>query len=112
MPALAACAVRFKTVPAGASTSSARTVDGSGRTDYADIETLPALTALRGTEDPLLKLKNLFAERDPLYREVAHFLLETGRPSVSTLVNMIIMQLELSGHLPARPENHAPQAAS
>jgi len=50
--------------------------------------------------DPLLKLKNLFTERDPLYREVAHFLLETGRPSVSTLVNMIVMQLELAGDLP------------
>ena len=47
--------------------------------------------------DPLLKLKNLFAERDPLYRDVAHFTLETGRPSVATLVNMIVMQLELSG---------------
>ena len=52
--------------------------------------------------DPLLKLKNLFAERDPLYREVAHFVLETGRPSVSTLVNMIVMQLELAGE-PHRP---------
>ncbi len=51
--------------------------------------------------DPLLKLKNLYAERDPLYREVAHFLLETGRPSVSTLVNMIVMQLELAGDLPS-----------
>jgi shikimate kinase len=50
--------------------------------------------------DPLLKLKNLYAERDPLYREVAHFLLETGRPSVSTLVNMIVMQLDLSGDQP------------
>jgi len=49
--------------------------------------------------DPLQKLKNLFAERDPLYREVAHFVLETGRPSVSTLVNMIMMQLELGVEL-------------
>ena len=49
--------------------------------------------------DPLQKLKNLFAERDPLYREVAHFVLETGRPSVSTLVNMIVMQLELGTEL-------------
>jgi shikimate kinase len=47
--------------------------------------------------DPMLKLKTLYTERDPLYREVAHFVLETGRPSVSTLVNMIVMQLELSG---------------
>ena len=46
--------------------------------------------------DPLAKLRDLFTERDPLYKEVAHFVLETGRPSVSTLVNMIIMQLELS----------------
>ena len=49
--------------------------------------------------DPLLKLKNLYAERDPLYRQVAHFVLETGRPSVATLVNMIVMQLELTGDL-------------
>lgn len=49
--------------------------------------------------DPLAKLKSLFAERDPLYKEVAHFVLETGRPSVATLVNMIVMQLELAGEL-------------
>ena len=42
-------------------------------------------------------LQRLFTLRDPLYRETAHFVLETGRPSVSTLVNMIVMQLELSG---------------
>jgi shikimate kinase len=47
--------------------------------------------------DPLAKLRDLYAQRDPLYREVAHFVLETGRPSVSTLVNMILMQLELAG---------------
>lgn len=49
--------------------------------------------------DPLQRLKDLYAARDPLYREAAHFVIETGRPSVATLVNMIIMQLELSGHL-------------
>lgn len=53
--------------------------------------------------DPLGKLKALYAERDPLYREAAHFQIETGRPSVPTLVNMILMQLELSGGLPQRP---------
>ena len=47
--------------------------------------------------DPLTRLRDLFAIRDPLYRETAHFILETGRPSVATLVNMIVMQLELSG---------------
>ena len=48
-------------------------------------------------QDPLKRLRELFAERDPLYRETAHFTVDTGRPSVATLVNMIMMQLELSG---------------
>ena len=52
--------------------------------------------------DPLARLKDLHAVRDPLYRETAHFVIETGRPSVSTLVNMIVMQLELSGVVPPR----------
>ena len=47
--------------------------------------------------DPMVRLRDLFAQRDPLYRETAHFVMETGRPSVATLVNMIVMQLELSG---------------
>jgi shikimate kinase len=48
-------------------------------------------------KDPLARLRALHAERDPLYRETAHFVVETGRPSVTTLVNMILMQLELAG---------------
>lgn len=52
--------------------------------------------------DPMARLRELFSVRDPLYREVAHFTIETGRPSVPTLVNMITMQLELSGVLPVR----------
>ena len=47
--------------------------------------------------DPLAKLRDLYAVRDPLYTETAHFTIETGRPSVATLVNMIVMQLELTG---------------
>jgi shikimate kinase len=46
---------------------------------------------------PLLKLKQLHSERDPLYRETAHFTFETGKPSVSMLASMIQMQLELAG---------------
>jgi shikimate kinase len=49
--------------------------------------------------DPLQRLRDLYAVRDPLYRETAHFVIETGRPSVITLVNMIVMQLELAGVL-------------
>lgn len=52
-------------------------------------------------KDPLQRLRELYAARDPLYRETAHFVIETGRPSVATLVNMIVMQLELSGVIPA-----------
>jgi shikimate kinase len=48
--------------------------------------------------DPLQRLKDLFAARDALYRETAHFVIDTGRPSVATLVNMIVMQLELAGN--------------
>ena len=47
--------------------------------------------------DPLARLRDLYHTRDPLYRETAHFVIETGRPSVATLVNMIVMQLELAG---------------
>jgi shikimate kinase len=49
--------------------------------------------------DPLSRLRDLHAVRDPLYRETAHFVIETGRPSVGTLVNMVVMQLELAGSL-------------
>ncbi|MEP6907017.1 MAG: shikimate kinase [Pseudoxanthomonas sp.] len=53
-------------------------------------------------DDPLGRLRDLYRERDPLYRETAHFTIETGRPSVQTLVNMILMQLELGGVVPLR----------
>ncbi len=47
--------------------------------------------------DPLRRLRELYRDRDPLYRETAQFIIETGRPSVATMVNMILMQLELAG---------------
>ncbi len=50
--------------------------------------------------DPLQRLRDLYAARDPFYRETAHFVIDTGRPSVATLVNMIVMQLELAGIVP------------
>jgi shikimate kinase len=56
-----------------------------------------------GEGRPLLKngdarkiLENLYAIRDPLYREIADYVVETGKPSVNQLVNTLIMQLELS----------------
>ena len=59
----------------------------------------------QGGADPLRRLRSLFQERDPLYRSTAHFIIETGRPSVHSLVNMVLMQLELAGLVsqPAAP---------
>jgi len=56
--------------------------------------------------DPLTRLRDLYALRDPLYRESARFVIETGRPSVSALVHLIMNQLEISGLVPGPgPEN-------
>lgn len=50
--------------------------------------------------DPLNRLRDMHTLRDPLYRETAHFVVETGRPSVATLVGMIVKLLESAGALP------------
>ncbi|WP_077001280.1 shikimate kinase [Variovorax sp. KK3] len=50
--------------------------------------------------DPLGRLHELYSARDPLYRETAHDVVETGRPSVAMLVNIIVMQLEMAGLIP------------
>ena len=47
--------------------------------------------------DPLRRLRDLYRERDPLYRRTAHFVVEAARPSVNALVGMVLMQLELAG---------------
>ena len=48
-------------------------------------------------EDPLRRLRELYRERDPLYRRTAHFVVEAARPSVPALIGMVLMQLELAG---------------
>ncbi|VVE18729.1 shikimate kinase [Pandoraea terrigena] len=53
------------------------------------------------TADPRARLEQLFRERDALYRECATFVIETGRPSVNALVNMVLMQLEVAGIVPS-----------
>ena len=47
--------------------------------------------------DPLKRLRALYDERDPLYRECAHFVIDTRGASLSALVHRILMQLELAG---------------
>ena len=46
--------------------------------------------------DPLARLRELHAQRDPLYRETAHIVVDTGRPSVSSLVQAILGHLEVN----------------
>ena len=53
--------------------------------------------------DPLGRLRELHTQRDLLYRETAQFNIDTGRPSVSSLVHMISTQLVLSGAMPLAP---------
>ncbi len=64
---------------------------------------------LQGGTDPLRRLRTLFQDRDPLYRRTAHFVIETGRPSVHSLVNMVMMQLELAGVIPAGADSTRPR---
>jgi shikimate kinase len=49
--------------------------------------------------DPLGRLRELHSERDPFYRQTAHFTIDTGRVSIPTLVSRAIAQLELAGAL-------------
>lgn len=49
------------------------------------------------TTDPKGRLEALYAARDPLYRECAHLVVETSQPSVESLVNVVLMQLEIAG---------------
>ncbi len=64
---------------------------------------------LPGSTDPLKRLRALYQERDPLYRRCAHFVIETGRPSVHTLVSMVLMQIELAGLAPAATQAPPPR---
>ena len=50
--------------------------------------------------DPLQRLKDLYEARDPLYRETAHLVIETGRPSVASLVSNIMQELKLEPEAP------------
>jgi shikimate kinase / 3-dehydroquinate synthase len=46
------------------------------------------------TADPRKRIEELAQQREPYYREVAHIVVETGRPNVQSLLNSILAQLE------------------
>ncbi len=50
--------------------------------------------------DPRQRLRELYAVRDPLYREVAHITVDTAHKSAAVLVNLISMELDLSANRP------------
>lgn len=67
---------------------------------YATIEQLYQRTSrdrnrpLLQTEDPKAKLRELMAQRDPLYRQVADFVLYTDERSVHSVVKEIMLRLD------------------
>lgn len=49
---------------------------------------------LLATPDPEKKLEDLYVQRDPLYREIADVVIDTGRQSVQTLARDLLARLE------------------
>jgi shikimate kinase len=52
-----------------------------------------ATRPLLATPNPRGRLAQIFEEREPLYREAAHVVVETGSQSASTLVNRVMAAL-------------------
>ncbi|MGH8736373.1 MAG: shikimate kinase [Burkholderiales bacterium] len=49
---------------------------------------------LLDTPDPAQRLKELYAQRDPLYRQVADIVIETGTQSVQALARDLLAKIE------------------
>jgi shikimate kinase len=49
---------------------------------------------LLATPDPLVRLRELYAERDPLYRAIADLVIDTGRQGVQALARDLLDKLE------------------
>lgn len=56
---------------------------------------------LLATTDPKAKLEALYAERDPLYRQIADLVVETGTQSAQALARHVLARLEESWKLSA-----------
>ncbi len=54
------------------------------------------------TEDPAARLRALLAERDPLYRGVADWVIRTDRGNVKRVVRQILTRMRPDSNLPAR----------
>lgn len=60
------------------------------------------------TADPKARLAELFEVRDPLYREVAHLVLDTGSQSLTSLVNRLEQSLVRRATTPSQDPECAP----
>jgi shikimate kinase len=47
------------------------------------------------TEDPLARLQALYRDRDPFYRETAHFVIESDREHCGQVVQAVVERLQL-----------------
>jgi len=61
---------------------------------------------LEAVPDPRQRLRDLYAVRDPLYRETAHMTVDTAHRSAATIVNLANMQLDMlfASRTPPGPE--------
>jgi shikimate kinase len=55
------------------------------------------------TPDPLVTLTGLYNDRDPLYREIADVVMDTGNQSLSALAHRLEQRLAQLPRLPSRP---------
>jgi shikimate kinase len=53
--------------------------------------------------DPLARLEELYAQRDPLYRQTAHFIVEGGRLVASGIVQLLLREYEQTCKNPSLP---------
>lgn len=51
------------------------------------------------TEDPMAKIRELLEQRDPLYREVADVVMETGEENIRSVVRKLMGHLKRAGLL-------------
>ena len=58
--------------------------------------------------DPKQRLRDLFAVRDPLYRETAHLTIDTAHKTGATIVHLLTMQLEMMPAPSHRPDDKPP----
>lgn len=63
-------------------------------------------------DDPKRRLEDLLVAREPLYREVADLVVETGRPNVARVVDLLVERLARHGRTDAVAAQAPPGARS